>query len=167
MRTHRRSPLLKTKIKKLAELKSLACRLRKKGKKIVFTNGCFDLLHYGHVKYLAEAKRKGDILIVGVNSDASVKRIKGDKRPLTDEESRSGIIAGLESVDYVILFKEDTPLKIIDSLKPDILVKGADWDKKKIVGGSSILKNRGVVSTVKLAKGYSTTNIIKKIARLF
>lgn len=155
------------KIKNIAELKKIALRLKSKGKKIVFTNGCFDLLHYGHVKYLGEAKRKGDILVVAVNSDASVKRIKGKKRPLVNQKDRIGVIAALESVDYAVLFNEDTPLKVIKSLRPDVLVKGADWNKDNIVGSDFVLKNGGKVAAVKLAKGRSTTGLIKKIAKNF
>lgn len=167
MRNDRRKALLKTKIKKLSELERISRYLQGKGKSIVFTNGCFDLLHYGHVKYLEEAKRKGDILIVGVNSDSSVKKIKGDKRPITGEKARSSVIAAIESVDYVVLFKEETPLRTIKSLKPDILVKGADWKKNNIVGADFIKGYGGKVCTVKLAKGHSTTGIIKKIAKTF
>lgn len=167
MRTSRTGPSLETKIKSLRELKKTAFSLKIKGKKIVFTNGCFDLLHYGHVKYLEDAKKKGDILVVAVNSDTSVKRIKGKKRPLVNEKDRIRIIAALESVNYVVLFREDTPLKIIKSLKPDILVKGADWAKNSIVGSDAILRWGGRVSTIRLVKGRSTTNLIRKIARAF
>ena len=138
MRTRGRGSLLATKIKNAAELKKIASGLKAKGKKIVFTNGCFDLLHYGHVKYLEDAKKKGDILIVGLNSDASVKRIKGGNRPILTQKDRIRVVAGLESVDYAVLFKEDTPLKLIKSIKPDILAKGADWNKKTIVGADFV-----------------------------
>lgn len=158
--------MLKSKIKNLRELKRIISSLKAKGKRIVFTNGCFDLLHYGHVKYLESAKRKGDILIVAINCDASVKRIKGNKRPIINEKDRSGIIAALESVDYVVLFEEDTPFKIIKLLKPDTLIKGADWDKKGIVGRDFVLSYGGRVSTINLVKGRSTTNLIKKIAKI-
>ena len=167
MRTRGASPLLKSKIKNLRELKRIISSLKAKGKRIVFTNGCFDLLHYGHVKYLESAKRKGDILIAAINCDASVKRIKGNKRPIINEKDRAGIIAALESVDYVVLFKEDTPSKIIKLLKPDILIKGADWDKKGIVGRDFVLSYGGRISTINLVKGRSTTNLIKKIAKIF
>jgi D-beta-D-heptose 7-phosphate kinase/D-beta-D-heptose 1-phosphate adenosyltransferase len=159
--------LLKDKIKKLKALKKIIQKLKKHGKKIVFTNGCFDLLHYGHVKYLEEAKRKGDILVVAVNSDSSVRKIKGSGRPIVKEKNRLGIIAGLESVDYVICFKEKTPLKLIMSLKPDILVKGADWNKNTIVGSDFVSSCKGIVSSVKLVKGLSTTSLIEKIAKAF
>lgn len=155
------------KIKKIGELKKIVLRLKAKGKKIVFTNGCFDLLHYGHVKYLEEAKSKGDILVVGINSDASVKRIKEKNRPIVNEGDRLRVIAALESVDYVVLFKEDTPLEVIKLLQPDILIKGADWKKKNIVGGGFVLGSGGKVAAIKLVKGCSTTGLIKKIAKGF
>jgi len=156
-----------TKIKKLKELRMILAGLRAKGKKIVFTNGCFDLLHYGHTKYLQDAKKKGDILVVAINSDASVKRIKGSKRPIIGETDRLRIIAALESVDYAVLFEEDTPLKVITLLKPDILVKGADWKKNNIVGSDIVSGCGGKVARIKLEPGRSTTNLIRKIAKDF
>lgn len=159
--------MLKEKVKGLNALKKIILKLKEKGKDIVFTNGCFDLLHYGHVKYLEEAKRRGDILVVAINSDASVRKIKGNKRPIVKQKDRLSLIAALESVDYVVLFNEETPLKAIKELKPDILVKGADWDKKQIVGSDIVLSYGGRVSTIKLIKGRSTTNLIKKIAKIF
>lgn len=161
------SRLFEEKIKNLRDLKKIIYRLKTKGKEIAFTNGCFDLLHYGHVKYLQEAKKKGDVLVVGINSDASVKRIKGNKRPIINEKERLSIIASLESVDYVILFKEDTPLKTIKFLKPDVLVKGADWNRNNIVGRDIVLEYGGKVSTIKFVNNHSTTNLIKKIAKAF
>lgn len=159
--------MLKEKIKNLNALKKIILRLKAKGKKIVFTNGCFDLLHYGHVKYLEEAKGKGDILVVAINSDASVRKIKGNKRPVVTGKDRPSLIAALESVDYVVSFNEETPLKVIKELKPDILVKGADWDKKQIVGSDVVLTYGGKISTIKLIRGRSSTNLIKKIAKIF
>lgn len=164
MRTGRGRHLLKTKIKKLNALKNIVLKLREENKKIVFTNGCFDLLHYGHIRYLEDAKGKGDILIVAINSDSSVKRIKGNKRPIINETDRIGTIAALESVDYVVLFNEDTPLKTIKTLNPDIIVKGADWRKKDIAGGDFVSSYGGKAITIKLLKGRSTTNLINKIA---
>lgn len=166
MRTCRTNTLSGTKIKTLGQLKKIAASLRSKKKIIVFTNGCFDLLHYGHVKYLEEAKLKGDILIVGLNSDSSVKKIKGKNRPIVNEADRLRVLAGLGCVDFVTLFNEDTPLKIIQALKPDILVKGADWHKTNIVGSEIVSRCGGKVATIKLAAGRSTTNIIKKIAQI-
>lgn len=167
MRTNRTSPFLRGKIKNLNSLKKIVSRIKKQGKKIVFTNGCFDILHYGHAKYLEDAKRKGDILIVGVNNDRSVRRIKGNKRPIVNESDRISLIAALESVDYAVLFNEDTPIKVIEALSPNILVKGADWEKGNIVGEDIVSKLGGKVVRIKLVKGRSTSNIIKKIAKEF
>lgn len=157
--------LLEKKIQDLRRLKKLISILKARRKKIVFTNGCFDLLHYGHVKYLEEAKGKGDYLVVAINSDASIRKIKGKRRPIVAEKDRLRIIAALESVDYVLLFNAETPLKIIKSLKPDILIKGRDWNKNNIVGSDNVLSYGGKVLTIKLAKGRSTTNLIRKIAQ--
>ncbi len=167
MRTHRTNPLSIKKIRTIKELKSILTRLKAEGKKIVFTNGCFDILHYGHVQYLEKAKQKGDILIVGLNSDASVKRIKGNSRPVVAEKDRAKVLSGLESVNFVVLFRQDTPLKIIHEIRPDILIKGADWQKNKIVGADFVSSYGGKIYTVKLANGRSTTNLIKKIAEKF
>lgn len=167
MRTNRAGSFLKSKIKSLDALIRIISKLRRQGKKIVFTNGCFDLLHYGHAKYLQDAKKKGDILIVAINSDESVRRIKGKQRPIVNEKDRLGLIAALESVDYVLLFKDQTPLRVIKTLKPDVLVKGADWDKDDIVGGDFILSRGGRIATIKLIKDRSTTNLIRKIAKVF
>jgi D-beta-D-heptose 7-phosphate kinase/D-beta-D-heptose 1-phosphate adenosyltransferase len=167
MRTRRTSLFSRTKIKTLKELKRIVVDLKSKGKTVVFTNGCFDILHFGHIKYLEEAKKKGDILVVAINSDTSVRRIKGNKRPIVGENDRLRTIAALESVDYVALFKEDTPLKTIKLLKPDILVKGADWNVNNIIGRDVVLSYGGRVATVKLIEGRSTTNLIKKIAKVF
>lgn len=154
------------KIKKIKELKKTVDSLHRQGKKIVFTNGCFDLLHYGHVMYLEKAKAKGDVLIVGVNSDSSVRRIKGNGRPIVKETDRAYVVAGLESVDYVTIFKEATPFKIIKTLKPDILVKGSDWNKNNIVGSGVVARYGGRVSTIALARGRSTTNLIHRVAKI-
>jgi len=159
--------LLEKKIQDLRKLKKLISYFKARRKKIVFTNGCFDLLHYGHVKYLQDAKKRGDVLVVGINSDSSAKRIKGEKRPVVNEKDRLRLVAALESVDYVVLFKEDTPLKIIKFLKPDVLVKGADWNKNNIVGKDFVISYGGGVSAIKFVKGYSTSNLIKKIAKRF
>lgn len=156
-----------TKIKKPQELREILTRLKAGRKKIVFTNGCFDLLHWGHVKYLEDAKKIGDILVVGINRDASVRRIKGNKRPVVPEGDRARVVAALASVDYVVLFGEDTPLKIIKMLKPDILVKGADWNKDNIVGADFVESYGGRTVTIKLTKNRSSTNLIKKIAKDF
>ncbi|TRZ95109.1 D-glycero-beta-D-manno-heptose 1-phosphate adenylyltransferase [bacterium] len=167
MRTGRTGSLLDTKIKKPQALKRIISRLKTKGSKIVFTNGCFDLLHYGHIRYLEDAKSKGDILIVAINSDSSIKKIKGKKRPLVKQTDRARIIAGLRSVDFVTIFYQSTPIKIIKLLRPDILVKGSDWKKDKIVGGEFAASYGGKVLNIRLIKGRSTTNLINKIAKLF
>ncbi len=164
MRTNRRSyRFLKEKVKSLNRILKLLPALKKRHKKIVFTNGCFDLMHYGHAKYLEEARQKGDILIVAVNSNRSVKRIKGQKRPILDQALRANMVAALESVDFVVIFNEDTPLRVIRKINPDVLVKGADWENKGIVGGCYVKSYGGKVSTVKLVNGLSTSIIIKKI----
>jgi len=159
--------LLKTKIKNLTELKKIIANFKARGKKIVFTNGCFDLLHYGHIKYLGDAKSMGDILVVAINSDSSVRKIKGSKRPIINEHDRLRTVAALTSVDYVVPFNENTPIKVIKLLKPNVLVKGADWKKNDIVGSNFVLSYGGSVSTVKLVRGHSTSNLIKKIAKVF
>ncbi|MDD3988225.1 MAG: D-glycero-beta-D-manno-heptose 1-phosphate adenylyltransferase [Candidatus Omnitrophica bacterium] len=149
----------------LKRLADILPKLKKQKKDIVFTNGCFDLLHYGHAKYLEIAKSKGDILIVGVNSDSSVRIIKGDKRPIIGERDRLNLIASLESVDFAVIFNQPTPLEIIKKIRPDIIIKGADWAEDKIVGGNFVKSYGGRVLTIKLVKGLSTTNLIKKIVK--
>ena len=146
-------------IKTFDEIEKTVKRLRKKGSKIVFTNGCFDILHRGHVSYLDIAKSFGDILILGLNSDDSVRRLKGNNRPINHENDRAFILAALKSVDYIVKFDEDTPYKLIELIQPDILVKGADYENKKIIG-SDIAKE---VKLIKFIEGCSTTNIINKI----
>lgn len=154
------------KIKTLKELKKIADTLHRQGKKIVFTNGCFDILHWGHAMYLEKAKAKGDKLIVALNSDASIRRIKGNSRPIVKMHDRAKMIAALESVDYVTVFGEDTPLETIKTLKPDMLVKGSDWKKNNIVGSDILSSYAGKVLTIKKAKGYSTTNLINQIVKV-
>ena len=136
---------------------------REQNQKIVFTNGCFDLLHLGHVDYLAKAKDLGDRLVIGVNSDASVKRLKGEFRPLQDENSRLHLLAALEVVDAVVLFDEDTPYELIKKIQPDILVKGADYKIENIVGYDIVTSRGGSVKTIEFIEGYSTTNIEQRI----
>jgi rfaE bifunctional protein nucleotidyltransferase chain/domain len=135
------------------------------GLRVVFTNGCFDLLHLGHVDYLEKAKQLGDKLIVAVNTDASVSRLKGPERPLQDEMSRARIMASLLFVDTVILFDEETPYELIKTVLPDILVKGDDYVIQNIVGQDIVLENGGEVKTIQLVKGYSTSGIVNKITR--
>lgn len=132
-------------------------------KKIVFTNGCFDILHEGHIHSLSQAASAGDILIVGANSDASVKKLKGDTRPVNNEHSRCLILASLAIVDAVILFNEDTPLELIKTLMPDVLVKGGDYTVEQIAGAKEVIANGGEVKIVPLLKGFSTTGLIEKI----
>ncbi len=132
------------------------------GKKIVFTNGCFDLLHVGHVRYLQEAKSLGDILVVALNTDASVKKLKGPSRPVQIENDRAEILAALASVDFTILFSEETPEKIIKSIKPDILVKGGDWKIDQIVGATFVQSYGGQVYSLHFIEGKSTTKLIEK-----
>lgn len=138
-------------------------KLKKEGKLVVFTNGCFDLIHRGHVEYLAVARSLGDVLVVGLNTDDSVRRLKGEKRPLVDQESRAVVLSALESVSYIILFDEDTPLELIREIQPDILVKGSDYAIDQIVGADEVIRNRGRVETVALTEGFSTTDLIKRI----
>jgi rfaE bifunctional protein nucleotidyltransferase chain/domain len=143
------------------ELKETIDRLKADGKKIVFTNGCFDIIHIGHIRYLKEAKALGDVLVIGLNSDKSVSRIK-PKRPINPQNHRAEILSSLEMVDYVALFDEETPYELIKSLQPDILVKGGDWKKEDIVG-SDIAKE---TYSLPYIKGISTTKIIERIKRL-
>ena len=141
-------------------------KLKNENKKIVFTNGCFDILHKGHITYLNESKSLGDVLIVGVNSDDSVKKLKGDERPVTNENDRMYALDNLKPVDFVILFTEDTPYNLIKEIIPDILVKGGDWTPDKIIGSDIVLGNGGEVKSLKFVNGYSTTNILEKIKKL-
>ncbi len=138
-------------------------RWKEASQKIVFTNGCFDLLHVGHVMYLQQAKSLGDKLIVAVNSDASVSKLKGPHRPIKDEYNRMSIMAALQSVDMVLVFDEDTPYDLIKMIVPDILVKGGDWSPDQIVGSDIVLSHRGEVKSLQFLEGYSTTALEKKI----
>lgn len=131
--------------------------------KIVFTNGCFDILHVGHVTYLAQARQLGDILVLGLNSDASVKRLKGPSRPINDEHSRALVLAALESIDYVVVFEEDTPYNVIAKVKPDVLVKGGDYQIKDIVGADIVQQRGGLVTTIPFVDGFSTTSTIQQL----
>ncbi len=135
---------------------------RSQNKKIVFTNGCFDLLHIGHVRYLEQAKSLGDLLIVGVNTDASVQKLKGPTRPIQNENDRAEILAALESVDHTILFGEETPIDLIKKIKPDVLVKGGDWKIEQIVGSDFVMSYGGRVQSLQFIQGRSTTSIIEK-----
>jgi len=150
-------------IKTISEIKVLRKSFKDQNKKVVFTNGVFDLIHAGHVDYLTKAKALGDVLIVGMNTDASVRRIKGDKRPILKQDERAFIISSLKPVDYVAFFDEDTPKEIIDELIPDILVKGADWSIDKIVGRETVEENGGEVKTIEFVNSQSTSKIIDSI----
>ena len=155
------------KIMELEELAALTARYRAVGRKVVFTNGCFDILHRGHVTYLEQARREGDCLVVGVNSDASVRALgKGDDRPVNHEQSRARILGALGCVDHVVIFGEETPLKLITTLRPEVLVKGGDWPVEKIVGAPEVLAAGGRVLSIPLVENYSTTSLIKKIRTL-
>ena len=154
-------------IKDWQELKELRNRLKKQNKKVVFTNGCFDIIHAGHIDYLIKSKSFGDALIVGVNSDDSVRRIKGEKRPVLGQEERLFIISNLKPVDFVTLFDEDTPLKLIETILPDILVKGGDWDIDKIVGKDVVISNGGEVKNIKFVNNQSTSKIIDSILKRY
>lgn len=145
------------------ELSEIVGKLQENGKKIVFTNGVFDILHKGHVDYLNRAKVLGDVLVVGINSDVSVKRIKGVNRPIIPQSDRAYLVSNLKSVDYVCIFDEDTPYETIRLLKPDLLVKGADWKIEDVVGRDIVEGRGGKVVTMQYLEGKSTTNIIKKI----
>jgi D-beta-D-heptose 7-phosphate kinase/D-beta-D-heptose 1-phosphate adenosyltransferase len=147
----------------IENITSLRNRLRAEGRKVVFTNGCFDILHAGHVDYIRKAKALGDILIVGINSDASIRRIKGEKRPIVEEADRAELVASLKAVDYVTVFDEDTPGNLISALVPDVLVKGADWSVENIVGRDVVEENGGRVETVKFVSTLSTSKIIETI----
>ena len=151
------------KIVPLKNLVSIVQKLKKQNKKIVTTNGVFDILHYGHVKYLEEAKKLGDVLIVGINTDKSVRQNKGDKRPINDEKSRLSVIAALESASYCFLFGEKNPANWLDKIKPDFHAKAADYKMSQIIEKDVVEKNGGKVVLIPMVKGYSTTSIIKKI----
>ncbi len=156
-----------SKIISLSKLKTKIRSLKLKNQRIVFTNGCFDILHYGHVKYLEDAKKIGDYLVVAINSDSSIKKIKAKNRPVVKEADRQRVVAALGCVDFVVLFNEDNPLKVIQALKPDILIKGSDWKKHKIIGAEFVQSYGGKVLTLKLVKGRSTSALIAKIVHDF
>ena len=149
-------------LRDLEKLKTLVSNIRGQGKRIVFTNGCFDILHAGHVDYLEKAKSSGDILIVGMNSDSSIRRIKGEKRPIVSEDYRARVLIGLKAVDYVFIFEDDTPYEVIKAVKPDVLVKGADWSLEKIVGREFAKK----VERIPFRYDISTSKIIEKVISL-
>ena len=154
-------------VKNIDELVEIRKSLKQQNKKVVFTNGVFDILHAGHVDYLTKTKEKGDILIVAVNSDASVSRIKGPARPVVPQHERAFIISSLKPVDFVTIFEEDTPYETIKKIIPDVLIKGADWAVDKIVGKDIVEANGGTVETIEFINNQSTTNIIKTVLERF
>ncbi len=157
--------MLLTNLIKRTELPVLVKKIRSQQKTIVFTNGVFDILHRGHVEYLSKAKELGDLLIVGVNSDASVRRLKGRGRPIQKQTDRAAILLALQAVDYVVIFGEDTPEQLIKTIKPDILVKGADYQLNEIVGADIVQSYGGTVKRIRLTRGKSTTNLVKEISK--
>lgn len=158
--------MTENKIVSLEEAIKRAEDWQKEGKKIVFTNGCFDIVHLGHIDYLEKARNLGDKLILGLNTDASVKRLKGESRPVVNEYARSRMMAAFEFIDAVILFDEPTPLEVIQEIQPDILVKGDDYVVETIVGADFVMGKGGEVKTIPLVKGYSTTSLIEKIKQI-
>ncbi len=158
--------MTENKIAKLENAIKIVSGWKSEGNKIVFTNGCFDLVHLGHIDYLEKARAKGNKLVLGLNTDASVKRLKGEKRPLVNEYARSRMMAAFEFIDLVILFDEPTPLQLIEKIMPNILVKGNDYSIETIVGADFVLKNEGKVETIELVEGFSTTKLIEKIQNL-
>ena len=158
---------MKQKIIGKKELLRVIKNLKTRGKRIVFTNGCFDLLHIGHIRYLEKARTLGDILVVGVNSDSSVRILKGPKRPILPVKERAEILSGLGCVDYITIFNEQDPLKLITSLHPHVLVKGGDWTKEQIVGGDVVERSGGKVVIISFVKGTSTSNLIGTILKKY
>lgn len=159
--------MAESKIKNLSTLKTIIRSLKRRGKKIAFTNGCFDILHKGHIKLLKEAKSMGDVLIVAINSDSSVKRIKGKKRPINTEMNRAIVLSAVEFVDFITIFGEPNPARVIKEIRPDVLVKGGDWKKDRIIGSEFVESMGGKVLSIPLAKGYSTSHLINAIMRRF
>ena len=158
--------MTQTKVKTPAGLQRALNKYRRAGKKIVFTNGCFDILHVGHARYLQKARRLGDLLVVGINSDTSVKKLKGPGRPVNPEGARAEVLAALSCVDYVVSFSEDTPLKLIERVRPHFLVKGGDWSKADIVGADAVESYGGHVRTIPFVPGFSSSRTLEKIKKL-
>ena len=151
------------KIVSLNALKKIIGGLRRNGKTIAFTNGCFDILHFGHVSYLEASKKRNRILVIGINSDSSIRKIKGPHRPIVGQKQRAALISALACVDYVTIFDEETPLKVISALRPDVLIKGADWKRKEVVGGDVVQANGGKVEFIRYVNGFSTSRIVQAI----
>ena len=158
---------MQEKLKELGDLRETLKPLRNAGQRIVFTNGCFDILHAGHVRYLTAARREGDLLVVGLNSDQSVKRIKGPQRPLVSEQQRAEVLAGLWCVDYIVIFDDPDPLRVIQTLQPGVLVKGDDWAENQIIGADVVKSDGGRVVRVPVVSGISTSRIIERIVQRF
>ena len=158
---------MRSKILKLSDLVKVLESLREAGKRIVFTNGCFDILHAGHVRYLTAARSKGDALILGLNSDVSVKSIKPENRPIVSQDQRAEVLAGLTCVDYITIFDEPDPLVLIQTIKPDVLIKGADWKETDIIGSDVVKSYGGKVIRVEVVPGISTSRIIQRILKLY
>lgn len=154
-----------SKIVKLKDLVQKISTLRESGRTIVFTNGCFDILHVGHVRYLAAARFEGDVLVVGLNSDESTRSIKQENRPIVSQDQRAEVLAGLECVDYITVFNEPDPLKLIQALKPDVLVKGSDWKEEDIIGADVVKEGGGKVVRVDVVPDISTSRIIQRIVK--
>ena len=151
-----------TKIKTREEIENIAKELKQQGKKIVTCNGCFDILHIGHIKFLTEAKEQGDILIVGLNSDSSVKENKGPDRPINNEDNRAALLSVLEMIDYITIFNEKTPIPLLETIKPNIHCNGEDYGEN-CIEAKTVKKNKGIIHIIKIVKGYSTTNTLDKI----
>lgn len=157
---------MNSKRKSLVDAEAILEKWKAENQKIAFTNGCFDLLHPGHMDYLSKARDLGDILVVGLNSDQSVQRLKGPQRPIQNQDTRAMMLAALAFVDLIVLFDEDTPIQLIDTLKPDILIKGGDYSISTVVGAKEVLSNGGKVEIIPFLEGYSTTKLIEKIKTL-
>jgi rfaE bifunctional protein nucleotidyltransferase chain/domain len=158
---------MRSKILRLSDLVKVLESLREAGKRIVFTNGCFDILHAGHVRYLAAARSKGDVLVLGLNSDVSVKSIKPENRPIVSQDQRAEVLAGLACVDYITIFDEPDPLVLIQTIKPDVLIKGADWKETEIIGSDVVKSYGGQVVRIEVVPGISTSRIIQRILKLY
>jgi len=159
--------MIRKKTKTITQMRKFLPGLKAQGKKVVFTNGCFDILHVGHVRYLKKAKSLGDILIIGLNTDRSVRIIKGKNRPIVPEKERAEVLSALEFVDYIVFFNEPDPLHLIEALKPDILAKGADWSKDRIIGREIVENLGGRVVLVPMVAGASSTGLIEKIKKVY
>ena len=155
------------KLQSLPQLKAIVARLKARRKKVVFTNGCFDILHVGHIRYLCQARKRGDVLVVGLNTDRSVREIKGKKRPIVPGKERAEVLAALEFVDFIVFFDDPDPLRLIAALEPDVLVKGADWPKNRIIGHDIVERYGGRVVRIPLTPGASSTGVIEKILKVY